>query len=114
MEFVAKYGIYRIWHLPRKRIYRISRQDKPQLMLYLNHKQDFKSIDEIIEALKPMPSRYNYTDPYNVAIQWLNKEENKNNENYKEIELLVRQYYYGISAKKELKNKLNSMGIVTT
>lgn len=85
-------------------------------MLYFDNKKDFKSIEEVKEAVAKegqTERNFKYTDPYNIAIQWLGKEENKSNENYKEINLLVNQYYYGIEPKKELKRKLISIGVLT-
>jgi hypothetical protein len=61
-----------------------------------------------------------YTDEYNIAVQWLNKNPIKMDKNGKpiinndriEIERLCHQYYYGVTAKVELKNKMISMGLM--
>jgi hypothetical protein len=52
-----------------------------------------------------------YTDPYNIALQWL-KTANKNSDYYKRIDLLIGQYYYGIQAKKELRALLIEMNLI--
>ena len=114
MEFVEKYCGYKIWHFPRKGIYRVSEANKPNVFIHLNTIKDFKSVDEIKDIINQAPKSYvQYTDPYNVAIQWLREGKNKNNESYEEINLLVNQYQYGIEPKKELRGKLTSLGLLT-
>lgn len=53
-----------------------------------------------------------YTDPYNVALHWYQDENNKNHKDYEEIGLLIGQYYCGIEAKKDLRNRLIEMGLL--
>ena len=53
-----------------------------------------------------------YTDPYNIALHWYQDENNKTHKDYKEIELLLGQYYCGLEAKKDLKRKLFEIGLI--
>lgn len=48
-------------------------------------------------------------DAYNVAIRWLR--ENREDENYDKVSLLVGQYHYGYSMHKELEECLTDIGI---
>jgi hypothetical protein len=48
-------------------------------------------------------------DAYNVAIRWLR--ENRNDENYKKVSLLVGQYHYGFYVHRELEDCLESIGV---
>lgn len=48
-------------------------------------------------------------DAYNVAVRWLN--DNRDNENYKEVSTLLRQYYYGVCIHRELEDCLERLGI---
>ena len=52
-----------------------------------------------------------YTDPYNIALQWL-KTADRNSDDYKRIDILLNQYYYGIQAKKELRDLLIEMNLI--
>lgn len=48
-------------------------------------------------------------DAYNVAIRWLR--ENREDENYKKVSLLVGQYHYGFYVHRELEDCLESIGV---
>ena len=83
------------------------------MFIHLNHIKDFKSVNEIKNIInQTSPSNVDYKDAYNIAIQWLRKEENKKNEAYETIQMLVGQYYYGMEPKRELKKKITE--ILTT
>jgi hypothetical protein len=75
-------------------------------------RKDYKSLQEIIDYIDAdKQSNIVYTDPYNIALQWL-KTANKNSDYYKRIDLLIGQYYYGIQAKKELRALLIEMNLI--
>jgi hypothetical protein len=70
-------------------------------------------LQEIIDYIDAdKQSNIVYTDPYNIAIQWL-KTADKNSDYYKRIDLLIGQYYYGIQAKKELRALLIEMNLIS-
>jgi hypothetical protein len=48
-------------------------------------------------------------DAYNVAVRWLR--ENREDENYKKVSLLVGQYHYGFYVHRELEDCLESIGV---
>jgi hypothetical protein len=109
MHVIKTIGKYKVWFYPRKRIYRIAPIECP---LNIRHK-DFKSLQEIIDYIDTdKQSNIVYTDPYNIALQWL-KTADKNSEYYKRIDLLTNQYYYGIQAKKELRDLLIEMNLIS-
>ncbi len=56
-----------------------------------------------MEANKPIGA-------YNAGIRWL-KSHNKEDENYRLINCLVEQYYYGIEAKRELESVLDRLNV---
>lgn len=108
MHVIKTIGKYKVWFYPRKRIYRIAPIDNP---LYIIHK-DYKSLQEIIDYINAdKQSNVVYTDPYNIALQWL-KTADKNSDYHKKIDLLIGQYYYGIQAKKELRDLLIEMNLI--
>lgn len=108
MHVIQTIGKYKVWFYPRKRIYRIAPIDQP---LCIFHK-DYKSLQEIIDYIDADKQRnIVYTDPYNIALQW-RKTADKNSDDYKRIDLLIGQYYYGIQAQKELKNLLIEMNLI--
>lgn len=109
MHVIKTIGNYKVWYYPRKRIYRIAPVDCPINILH----KDFNSLQDIMDYINYVPSdKFSYSDPYNVAIRWL-KTANKDDDNYKKIVLLTGQYYYGIQAKKELKNVLIEMKLIS-
>ena len=109
MEIVKTIGGYRVWYYPRKNIYRIGPVDNPTNII----RKDFKSLQGIINYLCDNHNEsIVYTDPYNVAINWL-RTANKNDDNYKLIDLLTGQYYYGIDAKNDLRDILIRMGLIS-
>ena len=108
MDFVKTIGGYKAWFYPRKHIYRISPVENPMLIMH----KDFKSLDEIVRLIDEKYPETTYADPYNIAINWL-KSASKDNEDYKAVNVLADQYYYGIEAKKELKNKLIEMKLIS-
>ena len=63
---------------------------------------DAKETEASSESVKSM-------DAYNVAIRWLR--ENRNDENYKKVSLLVGQYHYGFYVHRELEDCLESIGV---
>lgn len=63
---------------------------------------DAKETEASSESVKSM-------DAYNVAIRWLR--ENRNDENYKKVSLLVGQYHYGFYIHRELEDCLESIGV---
>lgn len=109
MDFVKTIGGYKVWFYPRKYIYRISPVENPMLIM----RKDFKSLDDVVRFIgKQKHPEITYSDPYNIAINWL-KNANKDDEDYKAVDVLVGQYYYGIEAKRELKDKLISMNLMS-
>ena len=109
MYIIKTIGTYKVWFYPRKRIYRIAPINDS---LNIIHK-DFKSLQEIINYIDAnKQSNVVYTDPYNIALQWL-KTADKNSDDYKKIDILTGQYYYGIQAKKELRNLLIEMNLIS-
>ena len=109
MHIIKTIGTYKVWFYPRKRIYRIAPINDPLNILH----KDFKSLQEIINYIDAdKQSNIVYTDPYNIALQWF-KTADKNNDYYKTIDLLIGQYYYGIQAKKELRNLLIEMNLIS-
>lgn len=108
MHIIKTIGTYKVWFYPRKRIYRIAPIDNPRCIIH----KDYKSLQEIIDYIgADKQSNIVYTDPYNIALQWL-KTADKNSDYYKRIDLLTGQYYYGIQAKKELRNLLIEMNLI--
>ena len=109
MHIIKTIGKYKVWFYPRKRIYRIAPIDQPLSII----RKDYKSLQEIIDYINTdKQSNIVYTDPYNIAIQWL-KTADKNSDYYKRIDLLIGQYYYGIQAKKELRDLLIEMNLIS-
>ena len=109
MHFIKTIGKYKVWFYPRKHIYRIAPIECPLNILH----KDFNSLQEIIDYMNTdKQSNIVYTDPYNIALQWL-KTADKNNDYYKTIDLLIGQYYYGIQAKKELSDLLIEMALIS-
>ena len=109
MHIIKTIGTYKVWFYPRKHIYRIAPIECP---LNIRHK-DFKSLQDIIDYINAdKQSNIVYTDPYNIALQWL-KTADRNSDDYKQINLLIGQYYYGIQAKKELKDLLIEMNLIS-
>jgi len=109
MDFVRIIGNYKVWHYPRKHIYRVSPIDNPTNIM----RKDFKDLQEIVNFFsKSEATEMIYTDPYNIAIKWLRDHNNRYNEHFNEVNILLRQYYYGIEAKKELKNLLIEMKLL--
>lgn len=108
MNIIKTIGSYKVWYYPRKHIYRIAPIECPLNILH----KDFNSLQEIIDYMNTdKQSNIVYTDPYNIALQWI-KTADKNSDYYKRIELLIGQYYYGIQAKKELRNLLIEMKLI--
>ena len=108
MHVIKTIGKYKVWFYPRKHIYRIAPIDQPLSII----RKDYKSLQEIIDYIDAdKQSNIVYTDPYNIAIQWL-KSADKNSDYYKRIDLLIGQYYYGIQAKKELRDLLIEMNLI--
>lgn len=109
MYIIKTIGKYKVWFYPRKRIYRIAPIDNPICII----PKDYKSLQEIIDYINTYkPSNIVcYTDPYNIALQWL-KSADKNSDYYERIDLLLNQYYYGIQAQKELKDLLIEMNLI--
>jgi len=109
MEVVKTIGRYKVWYYPRKHIYRIAPVDNPTNII----RKDFKSLQDVIDNLCDNHNEsIVYTDPYNVAINWL-RTANKDDDNYKLIDLLVGQYYYGIDAKNDLRDILIRMDLIS-
>lgn len=109
MHIIKTIGTYKVWFYPRKHIYRIAPIECPMNILH----KDFKSLQEIINYIDAnKQSNVVYTDPYNIALQWL-KTADKNSDDYKKIDILTGQYYYGIQAKKELRNLLIKMNLIS-
>lgn len=109
MHIIKTIGTYKVWFYPRKHIYRIAPIECP---LNIRHK-DFKSLQDIIDYINTdKQSNIVYTDPYNIALQWL-KTADRNSDDYKRINLLIGQYYYGIQAKKELRDLLIEMNLIS-
>ena len=110
MHIIKTIGKYKVWFYPRKHIYRIAPIECPTNIFH----KDFKSVQKIIDYINADKDKKKivYTDPYNIALQW-RKSANKNDDNYKKIDLLISQYYYGIQAKKELKNLLIEMNLIS-
>ena len=110
MEVVKTIGKYKVWFYPRKQIYRIAPIDCPHNIM----RKDFKSLQDIIDYINEDKENRKivYTDPYNIAIQWL-KTVDKNSDNYEKAEVLISQYYYGTQAKKELRNLLYEMNLIS-
>ena len=109
MYIIKTIGTYKVWFYPRKRIYRIA---PIECSINILHK-DFKSLQEIIDYINTdKQSNIVYTDPYNIALQWL-KSADKNSDDYKKIDLLIGQYYYGIQTQKELKDLLIEMNLIS-
>lgn len=110
MEVIKTIGKYKVWFYPRKHIYRIAPIDCPLNILH----KDFKSLQDIMDYITADKENKKivYTDPYNIAIQWL-KTAYKNSDDYKMIKLLIEQYYYGTQAQKELKNLLIQMNLIS-
>ena len=109
MHIIKTIGTYKVWFYPRKHIYRIAPIECP---LNIRHK-DFKSLQDIIDYINAdKQSNIVYTDPYNIALQWL-KTADRNSDDYKRINLLIGQYYYGIQAKKELRVLLIEMNLIS-
>ena len=109
MHVIKTIGIYKVWFYPRKHIYRIAPIECPMNILH----KDFKSLQEIIDYIDAdKQSNIVYTDPYNIALQWI-KTADKNSEYYKRIDLLICQYYYGIQVKKELRDLLIEMNLIS-
>ena len=109
MNVIKTIGSYKVYYYPRKHIYRIAPINCPLNIL----RKDFKSLQEIIDYINvdKENKKIIYTDPYNTAIQWL-KTADKNSDDYKRINLLINQYYYGIQAQKELRNLLVEMKLI--
>ena len=63
---------------------------------------DAKETEAFSESIKSM-------DAYNVAVRWLR--ENRDDENYKKVSLLVGQYHYGFYVHRELEDCLESIGV---
>jgi len=109
MHIIKTIGKYKVWFYPRKRIYRIAPIDNPLCII----PKDYKSLDEIIDYINTdNQSNIVYTDPYNIALQWL-KSADKNSDYYERIDLLLNQYYYGIQAQKELRCLLIEMNLIS-
>lgn len=109
MHIIKTIGTYKVWFYPRKHIYRIAPIECP---LNIRHK-DFKSLQDIIDYINAdKQSNIVYTDPYNIALQWL-KTADRNSDDYKRTNLLIGQYYYGIQAKKELRDLLIEMNLIS-
>ena len=109
MHIIKTIGTYKVWFYPRKHVYRIAPIECP---LNIRHK-DFKSLQDIIDYINAdKQSNIVYTDPYNIALQWL-KTADRNSDDYKRINLLIGQYYYGIQAKKELIDLLIEMNLIS-
>lgn len=109
MHIIKTIGTYKVWFYPRKHIYRIAPIECP---LNIRHK-DFKSLQDIIDYINAdKQSNIVYTDPYNIALQWL-KTADRNSDDYKRNNLLIGQYYYGIQAKKELRDLLIEMNLIS-
>ena len=109
MHIIKTIGTYNVWFYPRKRIYRIATINDS---LNIIHK-DFKSLQEVIDYIDAhKQSNIVYTDPYNIALQWL-KTADRNSDDYKTINVLIGQYYYGIQAKKELIDLLIEMNLIS-
>ena len=110
MYIIKTIGTYKVWFYPRKRIYRIAPINYP---LNTIHK-DFKSLQEVIDYINTYYKQSDivYTDPYNIALQWI-KTADRNSDDYKKINLLIGQYYYGIQAKKELRDLLIEMNLIS-
>ena len=109
MHVIKTIGKYKVWFYPRKHIYRIAPIECPFNILH----KDFKSLQEIIDYMNTdKQSNIVYTDPYNIALQWIESAD-KNNDYYKRIDLLIGQYYYGIQAQKELRNLLIEMNLIS-
>lgn len=108
MHIINTIGKYKVWFYPRKRIYRIAPVDQPLCIIH----KDYNSLQEITDYISDKQSNIVYTDPYNIAIQWL-KTADRNSDDYKRIDLLTGQYYYGIEAKKELRDLLIEMNLIT-
>ena len=57
-----------------------------------------------------------YTDAYNVAIQWLKEQPQEPTPQEQEtidlVKTLVGQYYYGTEPQKELKEQLQKMNLL--
>ena len=109
MHIIKTIGTYKVWFYPRKHIYRIAHIECPTCIFH----KDFKSLQEIIDYIDAdKQSNIVYTDPYNIALQWL-KTADRNSDDYKTINLLIGQYYYGIQAKKELRDLLIEMNLIS-
>ena len=109
MHIIKTIGTYKVWFYPRKRIYRIAPINDS---LNIIHK-DFKSLQEVIDYINTYKqSNIVYTDPYNIALQWL-KTADRNSDDYKKINLLIGQYSSGIQAKKELRDLLIEMNLIS-
>ena len=114
MEKFEDYGVYVIQRFPRKRIYRAFRKGEFGNYKTFCGKMDFKSPEELKYAIRKheeLPSKLISNDPYNTAIRWL-RNASKEDENYKEVERLVSQYYYGMDARMELEELLISMQVL--
>ena len=97
MHIIKTIGSYKVWFYPRKHIYRIAHIECPTCIFH----KDFKSLQEVIDYIDAdKQSNIVYTDPYNIALQWI-KTADRNSDDYKKIDLLISQYYYGIQPKKE-------------
>jgi hypothetical protein len=108
MHIIKTIGKYKVWFYPRKRVYRIAPIDQPLCIIH----KDYNSLQEIIDYIDAdKQSNIVYTDPYNIALQWL-KTADRNSVYYKRIDLLIGQYYYGIQAKKELRDLLIEMNLI--
>ena len=109
MHIIKTIGKYKVWFYPRKHIYRIAHIECPTCIFH----KDFKSLQEVIDYINTYKqSNIVYNDPYNIALQWF-KTVDKNSDYYKRIDLLTGQYYYGIQAKKELRNLLIEMNLIS-
>lgn len=73
----------------------------------------FPTINELYSKIREAEDikDYEYTDPYNIALKWHNNEENKGNDKYELVGLLLNQYYYGFQAKRELESVLSEIGL---
>lgn len=109
MHIIKTIGSYKVWFYPRKHIYRIAHIECPTCIFH----KDFKSLQEVIDYIDAdKQSNIVYTDPYNIALQWL-KTADRNSDDYKKINLLIGQYSYGIQAKKELRDLLIEMNLIS-
>lgn len=114
MKKFEEFGMYVIQYFPRKGIYRAFKRFRFGDYEYFNGQRDFKSskeIKDVISRFGTEPRGFLSNDPYNTAIRWL-RTASKDDKDYKLVECLTGQYYYGTTPKKELVALLKRMGVL--